>query len=448
MRQGLLDEFLFGRDLDNLSADSLSSDVDALVKELSHPQKDGKTCRVGPTAVAVEDSPVSADLERRPEALDQRPTSRSNKDGDAIGLDWRALEEALSEDENAAAAAAAAAAVGEESDQAAEAVPIGDGETERRHGSGGARGSAGAGAARGLLLVAGAEHDAMEEAEAPAGLATTLMLHQRMALRWMRRREEAGRVDTLFWIPPADPAAASSSSSSSNLTAHATVASSSSNLAALATTADAIAHAASDAPAAGAAARDRFEAAASASSAGTRAAAAVADPVDVAVEAAPVAGDDAPAAAPAGEVEAPPAECYRHALTGELRPRARPPLEARGGILADDMGLGKTLVVIALAASDPRRRRAGAAGGLEDQLAGLSLRELYSACVQAPAPLPGAEEEGEWGEGAGGLAEEGGGAEGAGAREAEAGDGEVELGPTGPTLIVCPLSVMYNWQVL
>jgi hypothetical protein len=47
--------------------------------------------------------------------------------------------------------------------------------------------------------AAAAAHDAMAEAPTPRGLTSELMLHQRMGLAWMLRRERAGTPTTLFW---------------------------------------------------------------------------------------------------------------------------------------------------------------------------------------------------------------------------------------------------------
>jgi hypothetical protein len=47
--------------------------------------------------------------------------------------------------------------------------------------------------------AAAAAHDAMAEAPTPRGLTSELMLHQRMGLAWMLRRERAGAPTTLFW---------------------------------------------------------------------------------------------------------------------------------------------------------------------------------------------------------------------------------------------------------
>ena len=81
-------------------------------------------------------------------------------------------------------------------------------------------------------------------------------------------------------------------------------------------------------------------------------------------------------------------------LTGQDRPIDQPPLEARGGILADDMGLGKTLTILALIVSD------------------------------LGAPLPPT----------------------ASSMAPAASAGEDSECCQRPTLVVCPLSVLHNWQ--
>jgi hypothetical protein len=100
-------------------------------------------------------------------------------------------------------------------------------------------------------------------------------------------------------------------------------------------------------------------------------------------------------------------------LTGQDRALDNPPMEARGGILADDMGLGKTLTILALIVSDVTTQLA----------AGDPARARASA-----SEADGAEE----------------------ARQA-GGSGSQQAPPVSeqekrPTLIVCPLSVLHNWQ--
>ena len=97
-------------------------------------------------------------------------------------------------------------------------------------------------------------------------------------------------------------------------------------------------------------------------------------------------------------------------LTGQDRSIDNPPMEARGGILADDMGLGKTLTILALIVSD---------------LAGqLSLGGGSAISEASPEhQFTNSVADSDW--------------------VTEASD---EQEAVGPTLIVCPLSVLHNWQ--
>lgn len=103
---------------------------------------------------------------------------------------------------------------------------------------------------------------------------------------------------------------------------------------------------------------------------------------------------------------------------------------------ADDMGLGKTLSIISLVASDLDARPQASsededADELTDAMQAMRLNNLYASCVtpsdEARKPRAVAS---------------------VSARVNGVGEGEDGGGGdrSGPTLIVCPLSVMHNWQ--
>ena len=98
-------------------------------------------------------------------------------------------------------------------------------------------------------------------------------------------------------------------------------------------------------------------------------------------------------------------------LTGQDRSIDNPPMEARGGILADDMGLGKTLTILALIVSDLAAQRAAESPASVEGLP----------CDSASAQLQQSSDS----DSVSSLQQAHGGR---------------------PTLIVCPLSVLHNWQ--
>eukprot|EP00960_Hanusia_phi_P052912 761746-Hanusia_phi.AAC.1 len=117
---------------------------------------------------------------------------------------------------------------------------------------------------------------------------------------------------------------------------------------------------------------------------------------------------------------------YANVITGEEVELADPPLEVQGGILADDMGLGKTITVLALVVSDMKaatkqeeeeeeEERQRSLGEAEDESSDLIRRLENLNLADTPAPAP-----------------------------------QLDYFQThrseGPTLIVCPLSVLQNWR--